>query len=66
MDADEIRHRFEETGVIRMDAAFSPDEAVAMRDVIWRYAHRRVGLRFDDSSTWPDSAHVGISWKGLK
>ncbi|MEQ7128478.1 phytanoyl-CoA dioxygenase family protein [Actinopolymorpha sp. B11F2] len=66
MDADEIRHRFEETGVIRMDAAFTPDEAAAMRDVIWRYAHHKAGVRFDDPSTWPEGAYPGVSWKGLK
>ncbi len=64
MDAHEIRQEFEARGVVRLDAAFSQDQAAAMRTLVWGYAERKGGLRPDDPSTWPANGH-GASWKGI-
>lgn len=61
----DIAAEFETTGVVRLDGAFSADQAGVMRDAVWRYAERKVGLREDDRATWPDG-WLAISWKGLK
>lgn len=65
MDQDEIRQQFEATGVVRLDAAFSADDAAAMRSAVWGYAKRKSGLDIDDRSSWPQG-QPAISWKGLK
>jgi len=36
-----------------------------MRDVVWRYAERKLGLRPGDRSSWP-TGWLPISWKGLR
>lgn len=36
-----------------------------MRDVVWGYAERKIGLRRDDRSSWPDG-WLPLSWKPLK
>jgi hypothetical protein len=66
VDAAEVRQQFDATGVVRLDAAFTPEEAAAMRSVAWRYAERKAaGLRIDDPTTWPQG-QPPLSWKGLK
>lgn len=65
MEAVEVREQFEATGLVRLDAAFTPDEAAAMRSAAWRYAEQKAGLRIDDAITWPKGL-ASLSWKGLK
>lgn len=65
MDVEGITAEFADRGVVRIDGAFRADVAARMRDVVWRYAERKVGLRPDDRSTWPDGS-LQLSWKGLK
>lgn len=64
MGAD-IRQAFEATGVVRLEAAFTSDEASAMREAVWNHAERKGGLRRDDPSTWPQG-WAGFNWKGLR
>lgn len=47
--------QFERDGVVRVPGAFTPDEAAAMRDVVWSELEIR-GIRRDDPSTWTDEA----------
>jgi hypothetical protein len=49
-DEETFRH-FREHGWMRVRAAFSADDAEAMRTVVWR-ALTDVGIRQDDPSTW--------------
>ncbi len=65
MDLDAIRSVFVDRGVVRLDAAFSPEAAARIRTAVWRYAERKVGVRPDDPSSWP-TGWLGLSWKGLK
>jgi len=65
VDIDRIRDDFADRGVVRLDRAFSPDVAARMREAVWRYAERKVGITADDRSTWPTS-WLPLSWKGLK
>jgi hypothetical protein len=58
------RTRFDETGVLRLDGAFTTDEAGAMRGAVWHHAERRTAARRDDPSTWP-GPHA-INFRGLK
>ena len=60
------RATFEATGVLRLDGALDPVATARIRDAVWSYAGRKIGLRRDDPSTWPPSGRVPISWKGLK
>lgn len=57
--------QFESAGVVRLVGAFSTSQATAMRDAVWDYAERKIGLRPDDRATWP-TGWVPISWKPLK
>src|SRR5947209_13557815 len=65
----DVQAQFEATGVVRLDGAFSPDQASAIDDAVWGYADRKGGFRRDDPATWPSSGNVtgmGFSWRGLK
>jgi len=48
MQTVDIRSRFEATGVLRLDGAFTADQAAAMREAVWQHAERQAGLRPDD------------------
>jgi hypothetical protein len=65
MDPEAMQSAFADRGAVRVDGAFSADAAARMREVVWRYAGHKVGLRPDDRSSWPDG-WLPISWKGLK
>jgi hypothetical protein len=65
MDGAAVRSAFADRGVVRLDGAFSRDAAGQMRDVVWRYAERKLGLRPGDRSSWP-TGWLPISWKGLR
>jgi hypothetical protein len=56
--------RFVETGLLRVDGAFSPEQAAAMRSAVLRHVERRSGIRFDDPASWP-GPHA-INFQGLK
>ena len=62
---DDIRAAFETTGVVRLEGAFTEDQAGAMRGAVWRYTERKIGLRYDDRTTWPDG-WPAINWKSLR
>jgi len=63
MQTVDIRSRFESTGVVRLDAAFSADQAEAMRNAVWLHAERQAGLRPADPAGWAGSPVV--NWKAL-
>jgi ectoine hydroxylase-related dioxygenase (phytanoyl-CoA dioxygenase family) len=65
MDSAEIRRLFDATGVVRLNAAFSAEEAAAMRDAVWSYVDRKSGLRAEERSAWPEG-WSGVNWKGLR
>jgi hypothetical protein len=60
-----VERVFADTGILRLDGAFTAAQAAAMRDTIWRHVERRTGVRRDDPSTWsPGAPH--LSFKSLK
>lgn len=65
MDAEDVRSAFADRGVVRLDGAFGRDAAARIRDVVWRYAERRVGIGPGDRSPLP-GGRLPLSWKGLK
>ncbi|HEY7136434.1 MAG TPA: phytanoyl-CoA dioxygenase family protein [Acidimicrobiia bacterium] len=40
------------TGIVKLEGAFSPDDAARMRDVVWSELARRHGIEHDDPTTW--------------
>jgi hypothetical protein len=64
MRAADIRSRFEATGVVRLQGAFAPEQAAAMREAVWRHAERQAGLHPGDPASWAGSPVV--NWQGLK
>ncbi|HEY7107218.1 MAG TPA: phytanoyl-CoA dioxygenase family protein [Acidimicrobiia bacterium] len=60
----EQRARFDASGIVKIDGAFSADEAAAMRDVVWRELHRRYDIDRHDRSTWHRHPPTGL--KGSK
>ena len=65
MNPESLLSEFVDRGVVRLDRAFSADAAARIRDVVWRYADRKLGLQRADPSSWP-AGWLPISWKGLK
>jgi ectoine hydroxylase-related dioxygenase (phytanoyl-CoA dioxygenase family) len=65
VDVDRTHGEFADRGVVRLDRAFSADAAARMRDAVWRYAQRKVGISPDDRTSWP-AGWLPVSWKGLK
>lgn len=61
----DLAAEFEATGVVRLAGAFSAAQAAAMRNVVWDYAERKIGIRPNDHATWP-TGWIPISWKPLK
>lgn len=65
MPGADVRTVFAQTGVVRLNGAFSAEAARRISDAVWRYAERKAGLRRDDPTSWR-GGWPGISWKGLK
>jgi hypothetical protein len=63
MQTVDARSRFEATGVLRLQGAFSADQAAAMREAVWQHAERQAGLRPGDPASWVGSPVV--NWQGL-
>ncbi len=59
-----IRSRFEATGVVRLQGAFSAEQAAAMQEAVWRHAERQAELRPGDPASWAGSPV--LNWRGLK
>ncbi len=64
MRGEDVRDRFDETGIVRLDGALSADQAAAIRDTVWRFVERRTETRLADPSTW--STRLLVSFKALK
>ncbi len=64
MEVEELRVGFRETGVVRLDGAFSRDQAAAISKAVWGYMERRASVRPEDPATWPRPGAVSL--KGLK
>lgn len=60
MDPKDICRTFEETGIVRIDGAFSRERAASMRRTVWNFLGQRDGAIEDDPTTWPD----GEQWVG--
>ena len=43
---------FDRNGILKLEGAFSDDDAVVMRDAFWHEMSSRYGVRGDDPSTW--------------
>jgi hypothetical protein len=61
---DDIRSRFEASGVVRLEGAFGADQAAAMREAVWRHAEQDSGIRPGDPAGWAAS-HV-LNWQGVR
>jgi len=59
----DVRSCFGATGVVRLDRAFTADQATAMRDAIWQHAERQAGLRPADPAGW--AGPPVLNWQGL-
>jgi len=55
----EIRSRFADTGVVRLDGACSRERADAMKRTVWGFIERRDGIVERDPSTWPTDEWIG-------
>jgi hypothetical protein len=55
---------FQRDGVVRLDAAFTAEQAGAIRDTVWNHVERRSEIRRSDPATW--TKHLQISFKALK
>jgi hypothetical protein len=64
MHATGIRSRFEADGVVRLQGAFTAEQAAGMREAVWRHAGRQAGLRPGDPASWAGSPV--LNWQGLK
>jgi hypothetical protein len=64
MDTADIRSRFEATGVVRLQGAFTAQQAAGMQEAVWRHAERQAGLRPGDPASWAGSPVP--NWQGLK
>src|SRR5438045_7658951 len=56
----ELATTFAETGICRVDGAFSAEQAEAIGDVVWRHVEQRTGVRRDDPSTWSERLVIGF------
>jgi hypothetical protein len=52
MRTADIRSRFEATGVVCLQGAFSAQQAAGMRELVWRQVERQAGLRPGDPDGW--------------
>jgi ectoine hydroxylase-related dioxygenase (phytanoyl-CoA dioxygenase family) len=51
---------FVETGIYKIERAFSDDDAARMRDVVWNELSRRYEIERDDPQTWHRHAPTGL------
>jgi hypothetical protein len=56
----EQRAAFETTGMLKVEGAFSPDDAAVMRAVVWHELQRRYDIDVDDRSTWHRHPPTGL------
>jgi hypothetical protein len=49
------------TGIVKLEGAFSPDDAARMRDVVWSELARRHGIERDDPTTWYRNTPTGLT-----
>ncbi len=49
-----------ETGILKIEGAFSGADAARMRDVVWNELHRRYGIERDDPLTWQRHPPTGL------
>ncbi|NIK55077.1 phytanoyl-CoA dioxygenase family protein [Kribbella shirazensis] len=59
LTADEL-DVFERDGIVKIPAAFSPDDAARMRDVLWNELSARHGMDRADRSTWDPLRPTGL------
>jgi hypothetical protein len=57
---DDLRSRFEADGFVRLDAAFSPEDAAFLRDMVWRHVESTTSVRRADPTTWDGAANFGL------
>lgn len=51
---------FDRSGIVRLERAFDPDSAAAMRDVVWAELRRRHGIERADPATWDRHPPTGL------
>ncbi len=51
---------FDPTGILRIESAFSADDAARMRDVMWGELRQRYAIDRDDPSTWNNHLPTGL------
>ncbi len=51
---------FRATGILKIEGAFSADDAARMRDVVWNELRRRYEIERDDSATWHRHEPTGL------
>lgn len=50
--SDDIAEQFRDTGVVRVNGAFTTGEATAIRDMVWRQIEQRSRVRRAEPATW--------------
>lgn len=56
----EQRAEFARTGILKIDGAFTADEAAVMRDVVWGELFRRYEIEREHPSTWDRHPPTGL------
>jgi hypothetical protein len=59
-----LADRFERDGIVRLNKAFTAEQASAIRDTVWRHVERRSDVLLSDPATW--ATKLQITFKPLK
>ena len=60
VDARSVVEELARTGVVKLERAFSADDAARMRDVVWNELSRRYQIERGDPSTWNRHEPTGL------
>jgi hypothetical protein len=61
---DDLGDRFQRDGIVRLDGAFTAEQARAIRDTVWSHVERRSEVRRLEPATW--ATKLQITFKPLK
>jgi hypothetical protein len=54
------RIQFDESGFVKLEAAFSPDAAALMQDIVWEELSRARGVERSEPRSWPSGLVTGL------
>jgi len=65
MLTEQQRLQFDESGFVKLEAAFSTDAAARMQDIVWEELSRAHGVNRSDPHSWPNGLVTGLHIKEL-